>query len=159
MFSLNLHGRLVEFPRPAIMAIINATADSFYSASRFSGADAIARRAEEVIAQGADIIDLGAYSSRPGAAEVTPGDERNRLIDAVKAVRSISRDIPISVDTFRASVADAALEAGADIVNDITGGMADPDMDRLIAQENTPFVMMHMRGTPQDFPTSENPRF
>ncbi|MBD5362200.1 MAG: dihydropteroate synthase [Bacteroides sp.] len=149
MFSLNLQGRLVEFPRPAIMAIINATDDSFYSASRCADADAISRRAEQVISEGADIIDLGAYSSRPGAEEVSAEAEMRRLVDAVKAVRRVSREIPISVDTFRASVAQAALEAGADIINDISGGLADPEMDALIARENTPYVMMHMRGTPQ----------
>ncbi|MBD5359216.1 MAG: dihydropteroate synthase [Bacteroides sp.] len=149
MFSLNLQGRLVEFPRPAIMAIINATDDSFYSASRCADADAISRRAEQVISEGADIIDLGAYSSRPGAEEVSTEAEMRRLVDAVKAVRRVSREIPISVDTFRASVAQAALEAGADIINDISGGLADPEMDALIARENTPYVMMHMRGTPQ----------
>ncbi|MDE6261795.1 MAG: dihydropteroate synthase [Muribaculaceae bacterium] len=149
MFSLNLQGRLVEFPRPAIMAIINATDDSFYSASRCADADAISRRAEQVISEGADIIDLGAYSSRPGAEEVSAEAEMRRLVDAVKAVRRVSREIPVSVDTFRASVAQAALEAGADIINDISGGLADPEMDALIARENTPYVMMHMRGTPQ----------
>lgn len=149
MFSLNLHGRLVEFPRPAIMAIINATDDSFYFASRFANADAISRRVEQVISEGADIIDLGAYSSHPGAPEVSVDTERKRLVEAVKAVRKVSRDIPLSVDTFRASVAATALEAGADIVNDISGGLADPEMDALIARENTPYVIMHMRGTPQ----------
>ncbi|MDE6535690.1 MAG: dihydropteroate synthase, partial [Muribaculaceae bacterium] len=149
MFSLNLNGRLVEFPRPAIMAIINATDDSFYSASRFADADAISRRAAQVISEGADIIDLGAYSSRPGASEVSVETEQKRLVEAVKAVRKVSREIPVSVDTFRASVAEAALEAGADIINDISGGLADPEMDTLIARKNTPYIMMHMRGTPQ----------
>lgn len=131
------------------MAIINATDDSFYSASRCGSSDAVSRRAEQVIAEGADIIDLGAYSSRPGAAEVSARAERERLVEAVKAVRKVSQEIPVSVDTFRAAVAAEALEAGADIINDISGGLADPDMDALIAQDNTPYVLMHMRGTPQ----------
>lgn len=149
MFSLNLRGRLVEFTRPAIMAIINATDDSFYAASRAADDADISRRAEEAIASGADMIDLGAYSSRPGARDVSPAEERERLIRAVRAVRAVSRDIPVSVDTFRASVAQSALEEGADIVNDISGGMADAEMDSLIAGGNIPFIIMHMRGTPQ----------
>lgn len=148
MFSLNLNGRLVEFLQPAIMAIINATPDSFYSASRAETADDVSRRAEQALTEGADIIDIGGYSSRPGAAEVAPGEEERRMVDAVKAVRRVSRDVPVSVDTFRAHVAEAALAEGADIVNDISGGMLDPAMDSLIARRNTPYIIMHMRGTP-----------
>lgn len=148
MFSLNLNGRLVEFRQPAIMAIINATPDSFYTASRADTAEEVSRRAEQVLAEGADIIDLGAYSSRPGAADVTAEEERLRMVDAVRAVRKVSRDIPVSVDTFRACVAEAALAEGADIINDISGGMLDPAMDALIARQNTPYIIMHMRGTP-----------
>lgn len=148
MFSLNIRGRLVEFSRPAVMAIINATPDSFYSASRADGADEISRRAERAIAEGADIIDLGAYSSRPGAAEVPVEEETGRLVDGVRAIRRVSADVPLSVDTFRACVAEAALGEGADIVNDISGGMLDSGMDALIARENTPYIIMHMRGTP-----------
>lgn len=148
MFSLNLNGRLVEFRQPAIMAIINATPDSFYTASRAETADEVSRRAERVLAEGADIIDLGAYSSRPGAADVTAEEERRRMVDAVRAVRKVSRDVPVSVDTFRACVAEAALAEGADIINDISGGTLDPAMDTLIARQNTPYIIMHMRGTP-----------
>ncbi|MDE6145257.1 MAG: dihydropteroate synthase [Muribaculaceae bacterium] len=148
MFSLNIKGRLVEFQRPAVMAIINATPDSFYSASRAADADDVASRAERALAEGADIIDLGAYSSRPGAAEVSTDEEMRRLVEAVRAVRRVSPDVPLSVDTFRASVAEAALAEGADIVNDISGGMLDPEMDSLIARNNTPYIIMHMRGTP-----------
>ena len=149
MFSLNLRGRLVEFARPAVMAIINATDDSFYAASRAAGHADISRRAESAIGAGADIIDLGAYSSRPGAPDIAPAEETARLTEAVRAVRAVSADIPVSVDTFRTSAARAALDEGADIVNDISGGMADPEMDALIAGANIPYIIMHMRGTPQ----------
>lgn len=148
MFSLNLNGRPVEFLQPAIMAIINATPDSFYSASRAETADEVSRRAEQALTDGADIIDIGGYSSRPGAAEIAPGEEERRMVDAVRAVRRVSRDVPVSVDTFRAHVAEAALAEGADIVNDISSGMLDPAMDSLIARRNTPYIIMHMRGTP-----------
>ena len=149
MFSLNLNGRAVEFERPAVMGIINITDDSFYEASRAVADEAIASRAESMIAAGADILDLGAYSSRPGAGEVAAEVEAERICRAVRVVRSLDREIPLSIDTFRASVAEAGLSAGADIVNDISGGMADEAMDALVAQANVPFIIMHMRGTPQ----------
>lgn len=147
-FSLNLNGRLVEFTRPALMAIVNATPDSFYADSRTPEAEQVAQRAAQVVAEGADIIDLGAYSSRPGADEVSPEEETRRLTQAIRAIRSVAPQIPLSVDTFRASVAEAALAEGADIVNDISGGTLDPEMLPLIARAGVPYIMMHMRGTP-----------
>lgn len=154
-FSMRLPRRLITADRPLVMAILNATPDSFYAASRADGADAIARRAERLIADGADVIDLGAYSSRPGADEVSPGadevspqEETDRLLAACRAVRSVAPDIPLSVDTFRAEVARIAVEeGGADIVNDITGG-DDPEMLPIVARLGVPYIAMHMRGTP-----------
>lgn len=147
-FSLNLNGRLVEFVRPALMAIINATPDSFYSASRTPLAEDIVGRTRQVMAEGADIIDLGAYSSRPGAYEVAPDEETRRIVAAIRAVRSVAHEVPLSVDTFRASVAEAALSEGADIINDISGGTLDAEMLPLVARTGVPYVMMHLRGTP-----------
>lgn len=147
-FSMRLPRRLITADRPLVMAILNATPDSFYAASRADGADAIARRAERLIADGADVIDLGAYSSRPGADEVSPQEETDRLLAACRAVRSVAPDIPLSVDTFRAEVARIAVEeGGADIVNDITGG-DDPEMLPIVARLGVPYIAMHMRGTP-----------
>lgn len=147
-FSLRLPRRLLTVDRPMVMAILNATPDSFYAASRAYGAEAIARRAEQLIADGADMIDVGAYSSRPGAAEVSVGEETDRLLAACRAVRSVAPDIPLSVDTFRADVARIAVEdGGADIVNDIMGG-EDPDMLPTVARLGVPYIAMHMRGTP-----------
>ena len=145
-FSLNLPGgRLVEFHRPAVMAILNATTDSFYRGAR---ADSLESSAERAIAEGADIIDIGACSTRPGASVPSADEEKRLLLNALHTVRRMT-DLPISVDTFRAGVAEAALGEGADIVNDVSGGQADPGMFPAVARIGAPYVMMHMRGTPQ----------
>ncbi len=160
-YTLNLHGRPIAFGRPAVMGILNATPDSFYGGSRAFDEEAVAARARSLVADGADIIDIGACSTRPGAETVDADEERRRLAFAIAAVRSVvGSDIPLSVDTFRASVAAFAVEeCGADIVNDIAGGTLDPDMFATVARLRVPYVLMHMRGTPAtmqtltDYPT------
>ncbi len=150
-FTLNINGRLVEYNRPAVMGIINATPDSFYSGSRTADSRAVAERARMMLDQGVDMLDLGAYSSRPGAADVSAADEGDRLHMALEAIRSVSADVPVSVDTFRADVAEKAVtEWGADIINDISGGTLDPDMFETVARLHVPYILMHMRGTPAD---------
>lgn len=149
-FTLNLRGRIVTIDRPQVMGILNVTPDSFYAGSHSYAAGEAARRAGEMIAEGADIIDVGGYSSRPGADVVTVEEELRRVRTGVEAVRSISADIPVSVDTFRAEVARAAVEEwGADIVNDISGCTLDYSMADTVASLHTPYILMHMRGTPQ----------
>lgn len=144
MFSLNLRGRVVEFDRPAVMAIINVTPDSFYPGARNGDEAAVARALE----QGADILDIGAYSTRPGAAEVDVEEEWRRLKPALQAARRQGGDIAVSVDTFRAEIARRAIADGADIINDISGGMVDRGMDEVIAESGAPYIIMHTRGTP-----------
>lgn len=152
-FSLNIHGRLIEYDRPAVMGIINVTPDSFYAGSRVN-ADEIGRRVREMIDDGADMIDIGGYSSRPGAAAVSETEEIDRLAAGISALREVSPDIVVSVDTFRASVAKAAIEKmGADIVNDISGGDFDEGMFETVAALKVPYILMHMRGTPADMQT------
>lgn len=143
-FSLNLRGRLVEFRRPAVMAIINATPDSFYSGARNGGQAAI----EDALAQGADMIDIGGYSSRPSAPEVSVDEEWRRVGAALQAARRVSSEAIVSVDTFRAEIARRALAEGADIVNDISAGELDPAMAGVVAAARAPYIAMHMRGTP-----------
>ena len=122
-FTLNLRGRIVSIGRPQIMGIVNVTPDSFYAGSRNVDALSVARRVEKMIEDGADWLDIGAYSSRPGAAEVTPREEMERLRTGMKALREVAPEIPVSVDTFRAGVARMAVEElGVDVVNDISGG-------------------------------------
>lgn len=148
-FTLHLHGRLCRFGRPQVMGILNATPDSFYSGSRYNTADAIREAADNMIEQGADMLDVGAYSTRPGADDVSADDELRRLDFALECVRKISADIPVSIDTFRAEVARKAVkEMDADIVNDVSGGDMDDGMFNTIAELNVPYVLMHMRGTP-----------
>lgn len=149
-FSLNLRGHLVEFTRPQIMGILNVTPDSFYAASRQFDADSIASYAECMIANGADMIDLGAYSSRPGADEVTEKEEIARLELGIRTIREkVSDSVIISIDTFRSEVARIAIEEfGADIINDISGGDLDKNMYATVASFGAPYILMHMRGTP-----------
>lgn len=147
-FTLNIRGNLLRVERPMIMGIINVTPDSFWEGSRAADPDSIACRAAAMIADGADIIDLGACSTRPGAETCDAATEEARVAVGFEAVRSVSADIPLSVDTFRASVARSAVERGADIVNDISGGDLDPEMMPTVASLHVPYIMMHMRGTP-----------
>ncbi len=158
-FTLNIKGILRRFDTPLVMGILNATPDSFYAPSR-TEEDRIEAVVKRMIAEGADIIDVGAYSSRPGAAEVSEAEEMARLEAALKKVRGVSDDIIVSVDTFRSEVARVAVkDFGADIVNDISGGLLDKDMIPTVAQLKVPYILMHMRGNPQtmqqhcDYPT------
>lgn len=131
------------------MGILNVTPDSFYADSRTPEVNAIGRRVERMLTEGVDIIDVGGYSSRSGAGEVSAAEEVRRVCRGIEAVRRLSADIPVSVDTFRADVAEAAVAAGANIINDISGGTADEAMFATVARLKTPYVLMHMRGTPQ----------
>lgn len=152
-FSLNIHGRLIEYDRPAVMGIINVTPDSFYAGSRVN-VEEIGRRVRDMMGDGADMIDIGGYSSRPGAAAVSETEEIDRLAAGIAALREVSPDIVVSVDTFRASVAKVAIEQmGADIINDISGGDLDDRMFKTVATLNVPYILMHMRGTPADMQT------
>lgn len=136
-------------PYHKVMAILNATPDSYFAASRAEG-DGLELRAAELIAQGADIIDIGGYSTRPGAEEVSVEEEMRRVLDAVVAVRRASQCVTLSVDTFRSEVAEAVLkEYEGVIINDITAGEADGRMVDVVAHYGAPMVAMHMRGTPQ----------
>ncbi|MBR0023561.1 MAG: dihydropteroate synthase [Muribaculaceae bacterium] len=148
-YSLNLHGRLVEITQPLVMGIVNATPDSFYDRSRVLDAEAIQTRVREMIEQGADIIDIGACSTRPGAEVVSSSEEMKRLDVALAAAGKAAPDVIISVDTFRANVARHCVEhLGADIINDISGGDLDTSMHSIVAQLQVPYIVMHMRGTP-----------
>ena len=130
------------------MGILNTTPDSFYAGSRVAAVDEAVRRAEHMLADGAAILDVGGYSTRPGAAEVSEAEETARVAPVVEAVVQRFPQAVVSVDTFRASVADAALQAGAQMVNDVSGG-ADARMFETVARWQVPYVLMHSRGTPQ----------
>ena len=149
MHTLNLRGKLYSLCEPKIMGILNVTPDSFYAESRTSDEEHIAARVQQLMDDGADMIDIGGYSSRPGADDVSPEEEMNRLRRGLRVVRHLYPEVPISVDTFRADVARMCVEEeGADIINDISGGMMDRQMFRTVARLGVPYILMHMQGTP-----------
>jgi len=142
--------------RPLVMGIVNLTDDSFFAGSRVTDTDLAVKRCLGLIDQGADLLDLGAESSRPGAQPVSAHDEQDRLVPVLKGLRTVS-EIPVTIDTVRASTAAAALDAGADAVNDITGGTGDPGMFHLVADRGCGLVLMHMQGTPSTM--QDDPRY
>lgn len=149
-YSLNLHGKLVTIDRPWVMGIINVTPDSFYSGSRVNDESSLIERVHQMIADGADIIDVGACSTRPGSEQVGAQGEMERLHWALHIIRRVAPDVILSVDTYRANVALRCVEEwGADIINDISGGMLDKEMFPTVARLHVPYVLMHMRGTPE----------
>ncbi len=149
-FTLNLSGQLLSLERAAVMGIINVTPDSFYSTSRIAGEQELRTRIDTLLREGASIADLGAYSSRPGAEEVSAQEEMRRLAPALRILRDEYPALPVSVDTFRADVARWAVqEYGVAMINDISGGALDPQMYSTIAELQVPYILMHMRGTPQ----------
>ncbi len=139
-----------DLGRPAVMAIVNVTPDSFYADSRVFTAGRLEERIREAIDEGADVLDVGGYSTRPGAEVVSEDEEIDRVLRAVEAVRQINGEIPISIDTFRSEVVRRVVQrVGRVTVNDVTGGEADPRLADLAAGYDLPYVVMHMRGTPQ----------
>ncbi|MGM9799185.1 MAG: dihydropteroate synthase [Muribaculaceae bacterium] len=148
-FSLNISGKLIEYQSPAVMGIVNVTPDSFFGGSRTFDADAISIRVQKLIDDGADMIDIGAYSSRPGADDVSPAEELRRIELGMKQIRQIAPEIPVSIDTFRADVArEAVKNLSVNIINDISGGDLDRNMFNTVAELKVPYILMHMRGTP-----------
>lgn len=148
--TLNLSGKLLSLERPIVMGIINVTPDSFYSTSRIAGERELRERIDTLLREGASIADVGAYSSRPGAEDVSSQEEMRRLAPTLQILRDEYPELPVSVDTFRAEVARWAVqEYGVAIINDISGGALDPEMYTTIAELQVPYVLMHMRGTPQ----------
>ena len=150
ILRINVRGQLLDLSEPQVMGILNVTPDSFYAASRTQAEEDIRRRVRQIVAEGGQMIDVGAYSSRPGADDVSPQEELERLRHGMKVVRDEAPDIPVSIDTFRADVAKAAVEElGADIINDISGGELDKAMFPTVAKLGVPYILMHMKGTPQ----------
>lgn len=149
--TLRVRGQVLDLTEePVVMGILNHTPDSFYAGSRIQGAQAVEERIEQIISEGARIIDVGGYSSRPDADDVSPEEEWRRLREVLAAIRRRHPDVPVSVDTFRADVARRCIEEGdADIINDVSGGIIDPEMLPTAARLGVPYIMMHMRGTPK----------
>lgn len=148
--TINAGGRLLDLSQPQVMGILNVTPDSFYDGSRCPDMTAVTKRVETILSEGADMIDVGGYSSRPGCVDVSVDEEKRRLAIGFEAIRRLSPDAVISVDTFRAEVARWSVEEwGVQIINDISAGELDADMFDVVAQLRVPYIMMHMRGTPE----------
>ena len=152
MTQINCKGELICFDTPKVMGILNITPDSFYAQSRTTPAEVL-RKAEQMLEEGATFVDIGGYSSRSNAQEVSPQEELQRVVPVVEALVKHFPDVRISVDTFRAEVARESLEAGACIINDISAGQIDPAIWEVVAHYQVPYIAMHMRGTPQTMQT------
>ena len=157
--TINLNGNLMDLSTPKIMGILNVTPDSFYDGGMFDSNKKILDHVEKMLTDGADIIDIGGYSSRPGAKEVKLKDEIKRVVPTIELIKKEFNETTISVDTFRSEVALQAVNSGASIINDISGGDLDPNMFNCVAELNVPYIIMHMQGNPknmQNNPLYEN---
>ena len=147
---INCKGNLVDLTKPKVMGIINITPDSFYSGSRATSEKEILLNAEKMLAEGATFLDIGAYSSRPGADDILVQEEVKRMIPAIELILKEFPDALLSIDTFRSEVAEKSVRAGGALINDISAGKLDQEMLPLIAKLQVPFIMMHIKGTPQN---------
>lgn len=146
--SIRLGNQLMTFETPKIMGILNLTPDSFFDGGQHQSEDLALAHAEKLLIEGADILDIGAYSSRPGAKEISPQEELDRSIPIIESIHKHFPKAILSIDTFRADVAKACVDAGVHIINDISGGTLDPEMFTTVATLQVPYILMHMRGTP-----------
>ncbi len=148
--TININGEIIDLSQPRVMGIINVTPDSFYSGSRKSSIKEVIKTAQKMLEEGATFLDIGGYSSRPGADDISESDEISRIVEPIKATVKEFPQAMISIDTFRSNVAKAGIDAGASIINDISGGQLDQKMLETVARLNVPYIAMHMRGTPQN---------
>jgi dihydropteroate synthase len=156
--SLNCRGKLLDLSRPAVMGILNVTTDSFYDGGKYLLADAISKRVLQMVAEGADILDVGAMSARPGSQPVPEEQETGLLTEAISIIRDLFPEIPVSVDTFRPEVAGKMIsEYRADIINDITAGGATEEMFNVVCELKVPYIIMHMQGNPRTM--QKNPKY
>lgn len=153
MKSINIYGKLLHFDTPKIMGIINLTPDSFHADSRQTDLIGIIPQIEKMLSEGADIIDIGAVSTRPNAQEISADEEKRRLFSVLPELCKQFPDTIFSIDTYRAEVAQEAVNCGVGIINDVSGGLLDESMVETIAKLQVPYVLMHMRGTPQTMGT------
>jgi dihydropteroate synthase len=152
-----LNGKRLSFDSPLVMGIVNITPDSFYDGGKYENPEDAVKQAEKLVAEGADIIDLGAASTRPNAVMLTSGEELERLLPVLDALIASKPDIIISVDTFHAQVAEEAVKHGASIINDVSGGTMERAMLKTVASLKVPYIIMHMQGTPETM--QHNPQY
>jgi len=149
MFTLNCKGKLILVEKPLVMGILNINNDSFFTGSQFQNADEIARKATQMAEEGADIIDIGGQSTRPASERITAEEEMRRILPVIEMLEKKLSNVLLSIDTYHASVAEAAVKAGASIVNDISAGEMDKNMLDTVASLEVPFICMHMKGVPE----------
>ncbi|MCC7332261.1 MAG: dihydropteroate synthase [Flavobacteriales bacterium] len=154
--SINCNGKLLKLDEPLVMGVLNLTPDSFFDGGKYCSEEKIIEHVLFLIKNGADIIDLGGYSSRPGAIEISYDEEKKRVLPILKLLKKLFPEIVISIDTFRSKIAEDAIKSGASIVNDISAGDLDSKMLELIADLQVPFVAMHMQGTPKTMQEKPN---
>lgn len=157
--NINIRGRLFDLSKPKVMGILNLTPDSFYDGGVHNEVNKIEDHVNKMVNDGMDILDIGGYSSKPGAKNISVDEELSRVIPILKHIRKIFPELVISIDTFRSKIASASLNEGADIINDISGGTLDKNMMSIVAKNNCPYILMHMQGNPQNMqndPSYEN---
>jgi len=147
--TLNVGGRIVDLSVPKVMGILNVTPDSFYDGKRYSDEKSALNQVEKMLSEGADFIDVGGYSTRPGAKEISTDEELGRVLPVIKSIVEKFSDVIVSIDTFRSAVAQQAVDVGAKMINDVSGGTLDEQMFLTVASLKVPYVLMHMRGNPQ----------
>ncbi len=147
--TINCKGQLVDLATPKVMGILNITPDSFFDGGKYKNEKAILNHVERMLHDGATFIDIGAYSSRPNAVHVSEAEEEHRILPIINSVLTTFPDVLLSIDTFRSGIAQKSIEAGAALINDISAGHLDPNMLQTIANLKVPYIMMHMKGTPQ----------
>ncbi len=156
-YTLQIRGRLISLEKPKVMGILNLTPDSFFEGSRVDKTvDSLLSKAKTMIQEGADFLDLGGYSTRPGAEDISVTEELDRVVPAIQVLRKEYPEVLISVDTFRSKVAEQAVAAGADLINDISAGNLDEEMPPLVAKLGVPYIAMHMKGNPQNMQKQAN---
>lgn len=148
--SINVNGKLLTFEKPIIMGILNVTPDSFYDGGQHNNLEKSLKKAEQMITEGVDIIDIGAYSSRPGAPLISSQEEKDRALPVIHAIRKEFPDALLSIDTFRADVAEETVKSGVHIINDVSGGTIDERMFETVSTLQVPYILMHMRGLPEN---------
>ena len=147
MLRLASRGQIFSWDRPVVMGIMNVTPDSFFDGGKYQGLTSVLEHCQKMVGEGADILDLGAFSTRPGSERISDKEEIERIIPALKAIRKEFPNIPVSIDTFRQSVAAQCIAEGADIINDISGGLFDEAMIPYIGKNHIPYILMHITGT------------
>ena len=157
--NINIRGKLFDLSKPKVMGILNLTPDSFYDGGVHNEINNIENHVNIMVEDGMDILDIGGYSSKPGAKNISLNEEMTRVIPILKHIRKIFPDLIISIDTFRSKIASMSLDEGADMINDISGGTLDKNMMSVVSKNNCPYILMHMQGNPQNMqndPSYEN---